>query len=192
LGLDRHALRVITTDLAGPTTFARKTIRRDSITPLLAMERPDRIVLLPDSDEFLDEAAVLHYAEQGVGQPTRLGLVPLYGAIDREALSIHRCWPGGRKDLRFLDPRGRGTGWVFGRTPIGCAAALVTATPSRARFSENVVSRVNTFGVRITYGEPAERLSRIIEMGRHRWNPRVYQPLHLQTLLGHGVHHAGW
>ena len=94
LGLERPELSIVTTQLAGEDKWQRQRVQRDSVVPLLVRQPPDRAVLMLDADEFLDASAVLDVIAglDDWSEPRRLGLVPLFGAVDRVARSIHCCW----------------------------------------------------------------------------------------------------
>ena len=191
LNLEPPRLRVITTELAGEAMWQRERIQRDSCAPVLSFEDPDRTVLMVDSDEFLEPADVLEVVGGELDEPVRLGLVPLYGAIDRVARSIHCCYRDEYAKLR--DP-----GFVRTRPYIVAAPSVARArhlrgrSPSGVRFRSKLIDRDRTFGTHVTMTGPADELAWKLRNMRERWVPRVCDTAHLETMLAAGVHHAGW
>ena len=191
LNLEPPRLRVITTELAGEAMWQRERIQRDSCAPVLSFEDPDRTVLMVDSDEFLEPADVLEVVGGEPDEPVRLGLVPLYGAIDRVARSIHCCYRDEYAKLR--DP-----GFVRTRPYIVAAPSVARArhlrgrSPSGVRFRSKLIDRDRTFGTHVTMTGPADELAWKLRNMRERWVPRVCDTAHLETMLAAGVHHAGW
>lgn len=189
LDLEPPRLRVFTTDLAGVNTWQRQAVQRNGAQPMIAFEPDDRPVLLVDADEFLDADAVLDLIAQGFERPVRLGLVPLYGAVDRVAKRIHCCWKSDWPDLRVMP---RKQPYVFGGGSLASAGDMRKVAPSAIRFRSPLVDRTRTYGVHVTLAESAERVAWKLRNMRHVWDPRVYQVHHLETMLNAGVHHAGW
>jgi hypothetical protein len=191
LDLERPQLRVVTTQLGGQTKHLRQRVQRDSASPLLGMEPDDRPVLLVDADEFLEPGPVLAAIAEGVTEPKRLGLTPLYGAIDRIPPSIHCCWQKSRPDQR--DP-----GWTPKRPYLFAGGSLSLAqhtrdqSPSAVRFTSPKMSPTMSFGSHVTMVEPTDRIAWKLANMRHHWDPRVMREQHLGTMLSAGVHHAGW
>ena len=98
---------MITTDLAGEEMWQRERIQRDSCLPVLAFEDPERFVLMLDADEFLDAELVQERLAEGLEEPARLGLVPLYGvSTGARAVSI----AAGTSPLRACATPMRGPG----------------------------------------------------------------------------------
>lgn len=192
LGLEPPRLRVVTTELAGESSWRRQAVQRDSALPVVAFEPADRWVLMLDSDEFLsrDDVTAL-IQDEPPADPARLGLVPLYGAVDRIARSIHCCW---KDDLsRLRDPMyRRSPAYVFAGPSLARAGAMRDISPSSVRFQSRLVSQTKTFGLHATMVESADRVAWKLANMRHDWVPRVLDERHLETMLGAGVHHAGW
>ena len=191
LDLDRPELRIITTDLAGEEMWRRERIQRDSVIPLLINEADDRAVLMVDADEFLDPEAVLEAAAVVRDRPVRLGLVPLYAGIDRVARSIHCCWHERYESLRDSAHRPQ-RDHIFAAGSLATAGQMRGASPSRVRFASPIIDPARVFGTHITMTEPAEQIAVKLANMREEWVPRVLEVTHLDTMLGAGVHHAGW
>jgi hypothetical protein len=196
LGLEPPRLRVLTTDLGGRNTWERQGTQRNSAIAVVAQEPPDRHVLFLDADELLDADAVQELMAErdaahadGVPDPVRLGLVPLYGAVDRVAQRIHCCWKADWPDLRATPPE---KPYVFGGGSLAYAGAVEARAPSHIRFRSPMVSRSRVFGWHITMAESGERVAWKLANMRHVWEERVLRGGHLDTMLGAGVHHAGW
>lgn len=191
LGLEPPRLRVLTTDLGGRTTWQRQATQRNSAIAVVAQEPGDRPVLYLDADELVDADPVLGLIADRAAdaEAARLGFVPLYGAVDRVAQRIHCCWKPEWPDLRANDPAST---YVFGGGALSFARDVETRTPSQIRFTSKLVSRTRTFGWHITMAEPGERVAWKLANMRHVWHPRVLDARHLDTMLGAGVHHAGW
>ena len=191
LGLQRPELRIITTDLAGEEMWRRERIQRDSAIPLLIGEPADRPVLMVDADEFLEPDAVLSAAAEPRDEPVRLGLVPLYAGIDRVARSIHCCWREAYAPLR--DPEFRPKrDYIVAAPSLATAGQMRGRSPSQVRFGSSIIDREQVFGTHITMTESAERIAVKLANMREEWVPRVLEVEHLRTMLGAGVHHAGW
>lgn len=191
LDLEPPRLRVITTDLAGEQMWQRERIQRDSVTPVLAFEPAERVVLMVDSDEFLEPDAVMEIAAMDREEPVRLGLVPLYGAVDRVARSIHCCWHDEYAKLR--DPGlVRKRPYIVAAPSVATAAQMRGRSPSGVRFRSKLIDRERTFGTHVTMCGPAEDMAWKLRNMRERWVPRVCDAAHLETMLSAGVHHAGW
>lgn len=189
LDLEPPRLRVFTTDLAGVNTWQRQAIQRNGALPMIAFEPDDRPVLLVDADEFLDADAVLPLIERGLDEPVRLGLVPLYGAIDRVARRIHYCWKAEWPDLRNAQPK---RPYIFAGGSLASAGKMRNTAPSAIRFGSPMVDKQRTYGLHITLAESADRVAWKLRNMRHVWDPRVCREQHLGTMLRAGVHHAGW
>ena len=145
-----------------------------------------------DSDEFLfgDDVAALIRDEPPV-DAVRLGPVAVYGAVDRVARGVHCCWKDNLSRLR--DPRyRRSPDYVFAGPSLARAGATRNISPSSVRFQSPLVSRSRTVGMQATIVEPVDRVAWKLANMRHDWVPRVLDVQHLQTMLGAGVHHAGW
>jgi hypothetical protein len=190
LGLDHERLRIVTTELGAWGNSTREAVQRNSVMPILALENPRRPVLLADGDEFLDEATVSRAIET-LDEPIRLGLVPLYGAIDRVARTTHCCGWGPEKDLRDPGKTADKT-YLFAGPVLARPHQLIKASPSRVRTLTGVGDRSVSFGVHATFTEPVARIAWKLRHHRHVWDPRVYEAQHLTTMLNAGVHHAGW
>ena len=191
LGLASPELRIITTDLAGRSPWLRQRIQRDSVLPLLLSEPDDRPVLMVDADELLDPAAVQDRITGGLADPVRLGLVPLYGAVDRVAKTIHCCWRDGSAKWRAMDRMPKQE-YIFAASSLATAGAMRGRSPSAVRFRSPLETRERLYGVHATLTEPAEQVAWKLANMRHVWDPRSYRVGHLDTMLRHGVHHAGW
>lgn len=190
LDIDTPALRVVTTDLGGGTAARRQLVQRSGAMPLLAAEPDDRWVLLADADEFLDRDAVLRLIDDRADSPdpVRLGLIPRYGAIDRCALRIHCCWSADGPDLRTSS----GPSLPMAGGTLARAGAMKGELTHRIRYSSPIIGRDRTFGTHVTMCDPADKVARKLSMMRHVWDRRVMDEQHLDTMLGAGVHHAGW
>lgn len=191
LGLQPPALRVITTDLAGEQMWQRERIQRDACIPVLHFEDPARPVLMVDADEFLHPQAVLDLIAAGLESPVRLGLVPLFAGVDRVARSIHCCWHESLADLR--DPQfRRKRPYVVAAPSLATAGQMRGKSPSGIRFRSPLAQRSDNFGVHVSMCGSAEQTSWKLRNMRERWDPRVCDTGHLQTMLDAGVHQAGW
>ena len=191
-GIGRPGLRVITTDLGGGSPDDRQRIQRDCALPLLAQEPLDRAILLLDGDESLECAPTLGVLGD-LGGPGRLGLVPVYGAIDRVAPGIHCC---AQEQSDFLrDPsRHRARPYLF-PGPLAARVRDFRGTRRSLHDMRFQVCRVNgdvPVGHHLTMLETADDLCLKLDGMRHLWLPRVKQPSHLEAMLSAGVHHAGW
>ncbi len=185
LGLGRPELSIVTTQLAGDDKWQRQRVQRDSVLPLLVRQPPGRAVLMLDSDEFLDAPAVQE-AIAGLGEwdePRRLGLVPLYGAVDRVARSIHCCWHEPLAGLR--DPTAAAASrYVVAAPSVARAEQMLGRSPSRVRFRSKLLTGTRTFGVHITMAEGSAALTaRKLINTRHTWDDRVLRAQHLDTML---------
>lgn len=189
LALQPPRLRIITTDLAGKDNWERESIQRDAALPLLVREEERRPVLLVDTDEILDSERVLRRIEKGLDRPMRLGLVPLYGAIDRIAPGGHCCRKPEGPDLR---QRSEKSLYLVPASALAMAGMFREATPTQIRFRSPLAERAQAFGVHATLAEPIEQVAWKLRNTRHLWDARVYEPRHLSTMLSAGVHHAGW
>jgi hypothetical protein len=190
LGLSAPELRIVTTDLGDSSPIRRQLVQRSSAMPVLAAEPDDRWVLLVDADEFIDPDALLTLIDERAEapEPVRIGLVPRYGAVDRCALRIHCCWHPDAPDLRASSgPWTMMPGGLLAR-----AGSMRGRLPHHLRYSSPIVDWSRTFGTHVTMCEPGERTARKLANMRHRWDPRVMDARHLDTMLGAGVHHAGW
>ena len=189
LGLQPPELRVLTTDLAGPNTWLRQRVQRNSAAAVLGMLPEHRPVLMVDADELLDPDSVLAVIAEGIEEPVRLGLVPLYGAVDRVAPAIHCCWREDAPDLRSQPPQ---RPYVIAAPSLATAGMMQGKSPSVIRFQSRLISRDRTFGVHATMVEPVPQVQWKMANMRHVWDPRVLAEQHLNTVLKAGVHHAGW
>jgi hypothetical protein len=169
-------------------------VQRDSVLPILIRQPPNRVVLMLDSDEFLDPVAtteVIADIDQWE-EPRRLGLVPLFGAIDRVARSIHCCWREPLAELRDPDVAA-GRDYLVAAPSVARADQMVGRSPSRVRFGSKLLSRTDSFGVHLTMAEGSATLTaKKLANTRHTWDERVLREQHLNTMLSAGVHHAGW
>ena len=194
LGLERPELSIVTTQLAGEDKWQRQRVQRDSVVPLLVRQPPDRAVLMLDADEFLDASAVLDVIAglDDWSEPRRLGLVPLFGAVDRVARSIHCCW---REPLAGLRDPGTATAqpYIFASASVARAEMMVGRSPSGVRFGSKLLDRKRTFGVHVTMTEASpSRIVRKLVNTRHTWADRALDERNLNTMPSAGVHHAGW
>ena len=190
LGLDRPQLRVITSDLTGDQIRQREWTQRNSVVPLLVREAPDRPVIIADSDEFLDADAVLALLHEPLPEPVRLGLVPLFGSVDRVARSIHCCRTKGIEKLRDPDYRPKRP-YSLGGPAVATAGALVAQAPAAAR-SRAKLADGGPYGTHITLCGSAAGVAWKLRNTRHNWDPRVLDEAHLSVMLDSGVHPAGW
>ncbi|MDQ1246873.1 MAG: hypothetical protein QG597_1241, partial [Actinomycetota bacterium] len=194
LGLHRPELSIVTTQLAGDNKWKRQRVQRDSVVPLLIRQAPDRAVLMLDADEFLDAPAVLDVIEglDDWDEPRRLGLVPLFGAVDRVARSIHCCWRERLAGLR--DPAAADAGsYIVAAPSLARAGQMVGRSPSGVRFRSTLLDGERTFGMHVTMTEASPaRIARKLINTRHTWDERVLDEQHLDTMLSAGVHPAGW
>lgn len=189
LGLKPPELRVLTTDLAGPNSWLRQRVQRNSAAAVVGMLPADRPVLMVDADELLNPDEVLSVIEEGITEPVRLGLVPLYGAVDRTAPAIHCCWRADQTDLRGGPPK---RPYVIAAPSLATAGMMQGRAPSQIRFQSKLISWDRTFGVHATLTDPVAQVQWKLANMRHVWDPRVLAERHLETVLGAGVHHAGW
>lgn len=187
LNLSAPELRVLTTDLAGANTWARQAVQRNSAIAVISQEPDDRIVLMVDADEFLEVDAIRPLMSS-IDKPVRLGLVPLYGAIDRTARRIHCCWKPEWPDLRRDQPE---RPYVVAGPSLATASMMRSHLPSHVRFRSPLVDR-EAHGIHVTMATTAASVSHKLANMRHEWHPRVLSELHLDTMLAAGVHHAGW
>ena len=188
LGLAPPQLRVLTTDLAGENKWQRQRIQRDSAAAVIGTQPSNRMVLLVDSDELLDGQAVLELATSPPDRPVRLGLVPLYGAVDRTARSIHCCFHRDAPDLRFAQPQRE---YVVAAPALARAGEIQASSPTAIRFSSPLLAGPS-FGVHATMTEEIPMVRWKLANMRHLWEPRVLSETHLRTMLSAGVHHSGW
>lgn len=191
LDLQKPQLRVITTDLAGEQMWQRERIQRDSCLPVIAFEDPQRVVLMVDADEFLDPEAVLALLGDGIDEPARLGLVPLYGGIDRRAPSIHCCWHESLAGLRDSAMR-RKRPYVVAAPSVATVEQMRGRSPSGVRFRSPLLDQQRTFGVHVTMTGTGEQTEWKLRNMREVWDARVMSAPHLDVMLAAGVHHAGW
>ncbi|MEB3354464.1 MAG: hypothetical protein VKM34_09565, partial [Cyanobacteriota bacterium] len=189
LGLGPEQLRVYTMDPPPASGAWLQDLQRNGVLPALVREPPDRAVLLMDADELLDPGAVQALLAEGIGEPCRLGLVPLYGAIDREALSSHCCWKPELAVLRHAPPQ---RPYLFPGPVLGTVAMLRENSPGQLRRRAAYVDREHRFGVHVTLAGPIDEVIRKLRSSRHVWDERILDPVHLNTMLSAGVHHAGW
>ena len=144
-----------------------------------------------DADELLDADAVLQRIAAGPAEPVRLGLVPLYGAVDRVAKTIHCCWREGSARFRAMDRMPKQE-YIVAAPSLATAGAMRGRSPSAVRFRSPLAGRDRLYGVHATLTEPVEQVAWKLANMRHQWDPRSYRTEHLATMLRHGVHHAGW
>lgn len=189
LGLEAPQLRIFTTELPACSNVERQRIQRNGVLPALLREPAERPVLLVDSDELLEEEAVRERIAAGLEAPVRLGLVPLYGAIDRVAPQIHCCWRPEWAALRQGPPA---EPYLFVGPVLATVAQLREQPASRLRYSTPLLDNERAFGVHATMAEPIGRVIEKLNSVRHTWVPRIHSPVHLNTMLSAGVHHAGW
>jgi hypothetical protein len=183
-------LRVITTDLAGEEMWQRERIQRNSVLPVLTFESDDRIVIMLDSDEFLEPDAVFD-AIDAYTEPVRLGLVPIYAGVDRVARSIHCCWHESYAVLR--DPSHQvKRPYIVAAPSVSRVGEMRASSPSAIRFRSPIIDRERTFGTHVTMTASAVDTAWKLRNMRERWVPRVCDERHLDTMLRAGVHHAGW
>ena len=191
LGVDRPRLRVVTSDLSGDPPAIRERLQRDAVAALLVREDPARPVVLADADEFIDRDALMALLDRRPDRPVRLGLVPLYGAIDRVARSLHCCWRSEFGPLR--DPAApTEVEYTIAAPTLATVADVLASSATAVRFRSPRTRPGRSFGVHVTMCGPAEAESAKLDSTRHLWDPRVRSPFHLETVLSHGVHHAGW
>ena len=122
-------------------------------------------------------------------EPVRLGLVPLYGAVDRVALGIHCCWKADWPDLRIKQPK---RDYIIAASSLATAGMIRDASPTPIRYRSPLVGRDRTYGLHLTLAEPADQVAWKLRNMRHVWDARVCDARHLATMLAAGVHHAGW
>jgi hypothetical protein len=189
LGLPPAQLRVYTMDPPRVSGHRLQAMQRNGVLPALLREPLDRPVLLADVDELLDPTSVLALIAAGFPAPCRLGLVPLYGAIDREALSSHCCWKPECSELRQAPPK---RPYLFPGPVLATVAMLRDHPASDLRLTAPYVDRSCSFGVHATLAGPIDEVIRKLSSSRHVWMPRILKPVHLTTMLQAGVHHAGW
>ena len=189
LGLDSSQLRIFTTELPRGSNVERQRIQRNGVLPALLREPAKRPVLLIDSDELLDGEAVLERIAAGFEAPVRLGLVPLYGAIDRVAPQIHCCWKPEWAQLRQAPPA---QPYLFVGPVLATVAQLREQPASTLRYNTRLRDHNKAYGVHATMAEPIARVIEKLSASRHTWVPRIRASMHLETMLSAGVHHAGW
>ena len=189
LGLEAPQLRIFTTELPAGSNAERQRIQRNGVLPALLREPAERPVLLVDSDELLEGEAVQERIAAGIEAPVRLGLVPLYGAIDRVAPQIHCCWRPEWAELRQAPPA---RPYLFTGPVLATVAQLREQAASTLRYSTPLGDRERAYGVHATMAEPIGRVIEKLNSVRHTWVPRIHSPVHLGTMLSAGVHHAGW
>lgn len=189
IGLPPDQLRVFTMDPPQASGAWVQDMQRNGVLPALLRQPPERAVLLMDADELLDATAVLGLIAAGFHAPCRLGLVPLYGAIDREALSSHCCWKPELSQLRQAPPK---RPYLFHGPVLATVGMLRERSASELRRTAPFVDRTRSFGVHATLAGPIEEVIRKLRSSRHVWVPRILEPPHLNTMLSAGVHHAGW
>jgi hypothetical protein len=189
LGLEPPRLRIFTTELPAGSNAERQRIQRNGVLPALLREPAERPVLLIDSDELLDGEAVLERIAAGLEAPVRLGLVPLYGAIDRVAPQIHCCWKPEWAALRQSPPT---RPYLFVGPVLATVAQLREQPAWTLRYGTPLADDRRAYGVHATMAEPITRVIEKLNSVRHSWVPRIHAPLHLNTMLSAGVHHAGW
>ena len=189
LGLPQAQLRIYTMDPPKGPGHMLQAMQRNGVLPALLREPSDRPVLLADVDELLDPTSVLNLIAAGFPEPCRLGLVPLYGAIDREALSSHCCWKPECSELRQAPPK---RPYLFPGPVLATVARLKDHSASDLRLTAPYVDRTRSFGVHATLAGPIDEVIRKLGSSRHVWMPRILKPMHLNTMLQAGVHHAGW
>jgi len=189
LGLSAEQLRIYTVDPPQASGARLQAIQRNGVLPALLRQPLDRPVLLADADELLDPQLVLEWLAGGIRQPGRLGLVPLYAAIDREAPGSHCCWKPEWAELRRAPPR---QPFLFPGPVLVSVAMLQEQSPNDLRRTAPFVDHSRSFGVHATLAAPIPEVMRKLRSSRHVWMPRILDPLHLNTMLTAGVHHAGW
>ncbi|MFM7642052.1 MAG: hypothetical protein ACKO45_10955 [Cyanobium sp.] len=189
LSLSPDQLRVYTMDPSQGSGAWVQDLQRNGVLPALLREQPDRPVLLMDADELLDAGAVLALLAAGFSEPCRLGLAPLYGAIDREALSSHCCWKPELSELRLGPPQ---RPYLFHGPVLATVAMLRERSASHLRRTAGFKDRARSFGVHATLAGTIDEVIRKLRSSRHVWAPRILDPLHLNTMLSAGIHHAGW
>jgi hypothetical protein len=189
LGLEAPQLRIFTTELPARSNVERQRIQRNGVLPALLREPAERPVLLVDSDELLEEEAVRERIAAGLEAPVRLGLVPLYGAIDRVAPQIHCCWKPEWAALRQAQPT---RPYLFVGPVLATVAQLRKQSAASLRFGTPLSDQEQAYGVHATMAEPIGRVIEKLNSVRHTWEPRIHEPVHLNTMLTAGVHHAGW
>lgn len=189
-GIARPHLRVVTTDLPAGGRHGEYRAR-DSVMPLLFREAGDRVVLLLDDDEFLDEVRTLRVLE-GLQDPGRLPLAAHYGAVDRLAPTLHCCIatsPDHLRDPALLPAEPPAVAGPLAMRIAGVEGISIGALRARAPIVGQATAPV---GNHLTYCESAAALCRKLAGDQHGWQPRTWAPEHLETMLGAGVHHAGW
>lgn len=189
LGLESPQLRIFTTQLPAGSNAQRQRTQRNGVLPALLREPADRPVLLADADELLDGEMVRERIAAGIEAPVRLGLVPLYGAIDRVAPEIHCCWKPEWAALRQAPPS---RPYLFVGPVLATVAQLREQPASTLRYSTPLRDREHAYGVHVTMAEPIPRVIQKLNTSRHTWVSRIRDPGHLETMLSAGVHHAGW
>lgn len=189
LNLEPPQLRVLTIEFPPSSAPMARFLQRSGVLPMLSNEPSDRPVLLLDSDEILDRKRVESRIATGIKRPIALPLVPLYGAIDREAISLHCCWKPPRSTLRFQPPPRR---YAFAGPSLATVGMVLAASPPDLRQKAPVESGDHTYGLHLTMADPVERVLRKLRSNWHRWDPRIINARHLETMLSAGIHHAGW
>ena len=190
LGAESPRLRVVTTDLIGENNRQREVMQRNAALPVLHFQDKDRNVVLMDADELVSGDRVMSVIGQIESPSVRLGLVPLYGSVDRVARSIHCCWRDSHSDLRGFGAHVE-SDFVFPGPVATTVGEAISKSPGGLRFNSPLYKHESTFGHHVTMAEDAQTVVRKLD-NTHQWDERVKSVEHLTTMLNAGVHHAGW
>jgi|GEM_PF-5136053 hypothetical protein len=190
LGVESPQLRVVTTDLIGENNRQREVIQRNAALPVLHFQDKDRYVVLMDADELVSGDRVMSVMGQIKSPSVRLGLVPLYGSVDRVARSIHCCWRDSHSDLRGLGAHVE-SDFVFPGPVVATVGEAISKSPSGLRFNSPLYKYESTFGHHVTMADDPQTVIRKLD-NTHQWDERIKSVQHMTTMLDAGVHHAGW
>jgi len=174
----------------GSNQRQHEIMQRNAALPVLHFERKDRTVLFIDSDELLVGESVIFAIGKIKAPSVRLGLVPLYGSVDRVARSIHCCWRDSHAALRDFGVR-ENSDFVVPGPVITQVGEALDKSPSGLRFRSPLYKHESSFGHHVTMAEDAQTVIRKLD-NTHQWDERVKSVEHLTTMLNAGVHHAGW
>jgi len=193
LGLDEPSFRSVVMELP-PAEDPKSSMRQREMLQRMAGGLgvadldPDDLLIVVDSDEFVDPAW-LEANAAAIAVPTRLRFVPLYGGLDRRAPDWHCC------AVHLHEPPGwwppRDTGWLFPGGVVGPIGALAGRGAAHWRSSAEAVA-VGAAGWHLLHllpadGDPARKLTR----QAHVWDPSA-DTAYLRRVLDAGIHPYGW
>ena len=99
------------------------------------------------------------------------------------------CWKPEWAALRQAPPA---QPYLFHGPVLATVAQLREQPASRLRYSTPLRNRDRAYGLHATMAESIPRVIAKLNSVRHTWVERIHSPIHLNTMLSAGVHHAGW